>query len=58
MLLVTIDIGANDPEDCGLADLVKAASCLSTGIPAAASNLTTIMSRLRAAAGRGSASSG
>jgi lysophospholipase L1-like esterase len=51
VLLITIDIGANDPEDCGLADLAKAASCLGSSIPAAVDNLTTIMTRLRAAAG-------
>jgi lysophospholipase L1-like esterase len=51
MLLITIDIGANDPEDCGLANLAKAASCLGTGIPAAVDNLTMIMNRLRSAAG-------
>jgi lysophospholipase L1-like esterase len=51
VLLITIDIGANDPEDCGAADLLKAASCLATGVPAALDNLSTIMTRLRAAAG-------
>jgi lysophospholipase L1-like esterase len=53
VLLITIDIGANDPEDCGAAGLLKAASCLATGVPAALDNLTTIMTRLRAAAGPG-----
>lgn len=49
--LVTIDIGANDPESCGnqpsLADL---ASCVRE-IPKVAANLTTILASLRAAAG-------
>ncbi len=51
VLLVTIDIGANDPEHCG--GLPNLASCLGTGIPAAITNLTTIMASLKAAAGPG-----
>ena len=51
VLLVTIDIGANDPEDCGgQPDLAKLASCLGQ-IPATATRLVTILGRLRAAAG-------
>ncbi len=51
VLLVTIDIGANDPEDCGSQpDLAKLASCIRQ-IPAIATRLATILDRLRAAAG-------
>ena len=51
VLLVTIDIGANDPEDCGgQPGLAKLASCLGQ-IPAIATRLLTILGRLRAAAG-------
>jgi lysophospholipase L1-like esterase len=50
--LVTIDIGANDPEDCGSwASLQTLLHCVGTNFPAAASNLGTILARLRAAAG-------
>jgi lysophospholipase L1-like esterase len=49
--LVTIDIGANDPEDCSLSSLDTIATCVKTDIPAAVSNLDTILARLRAAAG-------
>jgi lysophospholipase L1-like esterase len=49
--LVTIDIGANDPEDCSLSSLHTIAACVGTDLPDAASNLDTILSRLRAAAG-------
>jgi lysophospholipase L1-like esterase len=53
VLLVTIDIGANDPQDCisqsGLASL---ASCVGQTSEAAA-NLTAILASLRAAAGPG-----
>jgi lysophospholipase L1-like esterase len=52
VLLVTIDIGANDPEDCGSHQgLGKIASCFGTDVPRVVSNLTTIVARLRAAAG-------
>jgi lysophospholipase L1-like esterase len=51
VFLVTIDIGANDPEDCGWSSLHAITSCVGTDIPEAASNLDTILSRLRAAAG-------
>jgi lysophospholipase L1-like esterase len=51
MVLITIDIGANDPEDCGSqASLSKLVSCFSAGVPDALVNLVTIMTRLRAAA--------
>jgi lysophospholipase L1-like esterase len=51
--LVTIDIGANDPEDCGIngVSLRTITTCFGTDIPDAASNLDTILARLRAAAG-------
>jgi lysophospholipase L1-like esterase len=51
MFLITMDIGANDPEDCGSrASLRKLVSCFATGVPDALANLATIMTRLRAAA--------
>lgn len=51
MFLITLDIGANDPEDCGSqASLSKLVSCLVTGVPDALANLATIMTRLRAGA--------
>ena len=51
MFLITIDIGANDPEDCGSeSSLSKLVSCFATGVPDALTNLATIMARLRAAA--------
>ena len=54
VLLVTIDIGANDPEYCGgQPSLSQLASCAVTGIPAAVTHLTTIMASLKAAAGPG-----
>jgi lysophospholipase L1-like esterase len=54
VLLVTIDIGANDPEQCGSRpSLTQLASCAVTGVPAAVTHLTTIMARLQAAAGPG-----
>ncbi len=50
VFLVTIDIGANDPEACGgQPALGTIASCVGTGIPAAVTRLTTIMARLMAA---------
>jgi len=53
VLLITIDIGANDPEDCGAQPSLSAlASCIGR-IPDAAANLTTILASLRAAAGPG-----
>jgi lysophospholipase L1-like esterase len=52
VFLVTIDIGANDPEDCGSRPSLRAlSSCVGTDIPDAISNLDSILARLRAAAG-------
>ena len=53
LYLVTIDIGANDPEDCGSGgvSLRTLTTCIGTDIPDAVSNLDTILARLRAAAG-------
>jgi len=59
VFLVTIDIGANDPEHCasqqggGQPSLTQLGSCTVTGVPAAVTHLTTIMARLKAAAGPG-----
>jgi len=54
VVLVTIDIGANDPEDCGTAASLRAVvACVGTDLPGAISNLGTILARLRAAAGPG-----
>jgi lysophospholipase L1-like esterase len=54
VFLVTLDIGANDPEDCaGFGDLSKDLSCVRSVFPAATGRLTTIVSRLRSAAGPG-----
>ncbi len=59
VLLVTIDIGANDPEHCagqpgdGQPSRSQLASCAVRGIPAAVTRLTTIMASLKAAAGPG-----
>ena len=51
VLLVTIDIGANDPEACGSQPgLTQLATCAVRGIPGAVTHLTTIMSSLKAAA--------
>ena len=51
VFLITIDIGANDPEDCGSqSSLSKLVSCFATGVPDFLANLATIMTRLRAAA--------
>jgi lysophospholipase L1-like esterase len=50
--LVTIDIGANDPEDCGSwANPLTVVHCVGTDFPDAVSNLDTILTRLRAGAG-------
>jgi lysophospholipase L1-like esterase len=52
VLLVTIDIGANDLEDCGSqSNFLKVLSCFVTDVPGAVSRLATIMARLRTAAG-------
>jgi lysophospholipase L1-like esterase len=53
VLLVTLDIGANDTEDCGNWASLRAASCLRTDVPGAVSHLSTIVTRLRSAAGPG-----
>jgi lysophospholipase L1-like esterase len=59
VLLVTIDIGANDPERCagqqgaGQPSLTQLAECAVKDIPMAVTHLTTIMARLTAAAGPG-----
>jgi lysophospholipase L1-like esterase len=51
--LVTIDIGANDLEDCGNEpSLTKLASCV-TQLPKATANVATILASLRSAAGPG-----
>jgi len=53
VLLVTLDIGANDPQDCVSAPgLAMISSCI-TSMPDAATNLGTILADLRAAAGPG-----
>ena len=52
--LVTLDIGANDPEHCGgRPGLGQLAKCAVTDIPGAVDRLGTIMARLKAAAGPG-----
>jgi lysophospholipase L1-like esterase len=54
VVLVTIDVGANDPEDCGTAASLRSViACVGTDLPAAVGNLGTILARLRAAAGPG-----
>ncbi len=54
VFLVTIDIGANDPEDCGgQPGLGQLAKCAVIGVPEAVTHLTAIMARLTAAAGPG-----
>jgi lysophospholipase L1-like esterase len=53
VVLVTLDIGANDPETCASQPaLAQLASCASQ-VPQAAARLTAILARLRAAAGPG-----
>lgn len=49
--LVTIDIGANDPESCGSQSSLAATVTCIGAIPSAATNLTGILAVLRAAAG-------
>ena len=52
VLLVTLDIGANDPEACsGQPSFSQLAACAVKGIPSAVTHLGTIVSRLKAAAG-------
>jgi lysophospholipase L1-like esterase len=53
MLLVTIDIGANDPESCGSQSSLGATVACIGAIPSAATKLTAILTALRAAAGSG-----
>jgi lysophospholipase L1-like esterase len=53
VLLITIDIGANDPEDCIGPNVLTAAACLGADLPAAVHNLATILAALRTAAGPG-----
>ena len=50
--LVTLDIGANDPEACsGQPSFSQLAACAVKGVPSAVTHLRTIVSRLKAAAG-------
>jgi lysophospholipase L1-like esterase len=52
--LITIDIGANDPDSCVTRTSIGAViSCVTGSFPGAVRNLTTIMSTIRAAAGSG-----
>ena len=54
VLLVTLDIGANDPESCGgEPGLSQLATCAVKDVPAAVGRLGTIVARLKAAAGPG-----
>lgn len=54
VLLVTLDIGANDPESCGgEPTLSQLAKCAVKDVPAAVGRLGTIVERLKAAAGPG-----
>jgi len=53
VFLVTIDIGANDLEDCGnRPNLIQLASCIGQ-LPKATANVAAILASLRAAAGPG-----
>jgi len=53
VVLVTLDIGANDPQDCvDTSGLAMISSCL-TSMPDAARNLNAILADLRSAAGPG-----
>jgi lysophospholipase L1-like esterase len=49
VLLVTLDIGANDPEDCGSWASLRGLACLRTDIPGAVSHLSAILAALQAA---------
>jgi len=52
VLLVTLDIGANDPEACsGQPSFSQLAACAVKGVPSAVTHLRTIVSRLKTAAG-------
>ncbi len=54
VLLVTLDIGANDPEACsGQPSFSQLAACAVKGIPSAVTHLGTIVGRLKAAAAPG-----
>ena len=54
VLLVTLDIGANDPESCGGAPgLSQLARCAVKDVPAAVGRLGTLVARLKTAAGPG-----
>src|SRR5690349_14242348 len=54
VLLVTLDIGANDPEACsGQPNFNQLAVCAVKGIPSAVTHLGTIVDRLKAAASPG-----
>src|SRR6185437_8713336 len=54
VLLVTLDIGANDPEACsGQPSFNQLAVCAVKGVPSAVTHLGTIVDRLKAAAGPG-----
>jgi lysophospholipase L1-like esterase len=48
--LITLDIGANDPEACLNDSITEIASCASRFVPEARSDLRTILTRLRQAA--------
>ena len=51
VVLVTLDIGANDPQDCASSSgLGKISSCI-TSMPDAVNNLATILADMRTAAG-------
>jgi lysophospholipase L1-like esterase len=50
--LITIDIGGNDPGSCVTRPSIRnLASCIARFVPEATANLTTVMTRLREAAG-------
>jgi lysophospholipase L1-like esterase len=52
VLLVTLDIGANDPEACsGQPSFSQLAACAVKGVPSAVTHLGTIVSRLKGAVG-------
>jgi lysophospholipase L1-like esterase len=52
--LVTLDIGANDPETCsGQPSFSQLAVCAVKGVPSAVTHLATIVKQLKAAAGPG-----
>jgi lysophospholipase L1-like esterase len=54
VLLVTLDIGANDPEACsGQPSFSQLAVCAVKGVPSAVTHLATIVSQLEGAAGPG-----